>query len=110
MDEREEHQYPELPPQRSILELETVPLDPVLSGFVGAVIELSEHEDTYTLFEFSAGTGNEILKVTSSDEDFIRALFDHELKEFNRFANLYALPDPPTRESYPPTDEIPYNE
>lgn len=80
------------------------------SGFVGAVIELSEHEDTHTLFEFSSGTGNEILKVTSSNENFIRALFDHELEEFTRLANLYALPDPSNRESYPPTDEIPRDE
>jgi hypothetical protein len=109
MAEPEENLYSELLPQRSMLEIEPVLLDPVLSGFVGVIIELSEYEEVYTLFEFSAGTGNEILKVTSSDENFIRALFDHELEEFNRLANLYALPDPPTRESYPPTDEIPYN-
>ena len=68
--------------QPNLLELERVVLDPVTSGFSGVILELSERDGVFTLLEISPVSGNQVLRFTSTHEQFIRCLFQRELEGY----------------------------
>ena len=74
---------------KNILVLVQVTLDPVLTGFSGVILELSEHGGVYTLFEMAAGSGNRLLEISSRDEAMVRWHFEKELEGFTRLAGGY---------------------
>lgn len=74
---------------RNILELEQVSLDPVLTGFAGVILELSQHEGVFTLVELAAGSGNTILRISSRDENLIRGFFEREVAGYTELGHLF---------------------
>ena len=73
---------------RNILELEQVPLDPVLTGFAGVILELSQRGGVFTLVELAAGSGNTILRISSRNEDFLRRFFESEVAGYAELGRL----------------------
>lgn len=73
----------------NIIKLEQVWLDPVLTGFAGVILELSEREGLFTLVEIAAGSGNKILQVSSPREHFIRGLFEKEFAGYTGLQHLF---------------------
>ena len=68
--------------QPNLLELERIALDPVTYGFSGVILELSERDGVFTLLEISPVSGNQVLRFTSTREQFIRRLFQRELEGY----------------------------
>ena len=77
---------------RNILELEQVPLDPVLTGFAGVILELSHDEGVFTLVEVATGSGNKVFRMSSRDEDLIWGLFERELAAYTALQRTYCAP------------------
>lgn len=66
----------------NVLELERIPLDPLTSGFEGVILELTERDGLFTLSEISPVSGNLVLRFTSRYENFVRDLFQRELRGY----------------------------
>lgn len=73
----------------NIIKLEQVRFDPVLTGFAGVILELSEREGLFTLVELAVGSGNKILQVSSPREHFIRDLFERRLAGYTGLQRLF---------------------
>jgi hypothetical protein len=74
---------------RNILELEQVPLDPLLTGFAGVILELSQHEGVFTFVEIAAGSGNIVFRISSRDENLVRGSFEREVAGYTKLARLF---------------------
>lgn len=66
---------------QALLESAYIELDPVLDGFAGVLVELSQHDDEYVLTETAAGTGNQLLRFVSSDCRLTYELFRAQISE-----------------------------
>lgn len=64
--------------QQVLLQSVYVELDPVLDGFEGALIELLYRNDTYVVMETAAGTGNQLLELSSTNAQLVHdLLYEH---------------------------------
>lgn len=68
--------------EKNILELEHLPLDPILTGFSGVIIELCENEGVFTLMEIAIISGNRIFRFSSQDEALVRRIFAGEVASY----------------------------
>lgn len=57
-----------------VLDSVYVELDPVLDGFEGALIEVLYRDNSYVLIETAVGTGNQLLRFTSTDAQLVHEL------------------------------------
>lgn len=82
---------------QEVIRVDTVELDPILSGFTGIVSELSRNGDLFTLYQFASATGNRLLFVQSRNESRIRELFQKEADAMLQLAMLYDNPPAKSR-------------
>lgn len=67
-------------PKSRVLESIFVEMDPVLDGFQGVLAELRFTGEAYQLNLTAAGSGNQLLDVTSEDPDLVYRLLGEELR------------------------------
>jgi hypothetical protein len=71
---------PEAPDR--LLDARFIELDPLVHGFVGALVELRRvASGNYEVRQRAAVTGNRLFMFTTSDEGRVRALFDSVVRE-----------------------------
>lgn len=65
--------------QEAVLESVYIELDPVLEGFSGVLVELVTEGNGYILTETAAGSGDRILRFSSTDLSLVYEMFRGQL-------------------------------